>query len=76
MLIWTGENGREMFNTFELKDGKAHKTESLLEHSQKCASPEKNTVFARFLFQKQDQLEGKSFEKYITDLKTLAKPCM
>ena len=68
LLILTGENGREIFNSFELKDGKAHKTEPLQEHFWKCASPKENNVFARFLFQKPDQLEGKSVKKYITDL--------
>ena len=76
LLIWTGKNDREIYNTFDLKDGKAHKTEPLLEHFWKCASPKTNNGFARFLFQKRDQLEGKSVKKYIKNLKTLAKPCM
>jgi hypothetical protein len=32
-------------------------------------------VFARYIFQKRDQRDGETLEKYITELKLLVKPC-
>ncbi|XP_065568928.1 uncharacterized protein LOC136032586 [Artemia franciscana] len=76
LLIWMGEKGQEIFNTFEMEKSEANKIGPLIKNFKDDASPKKNTVFARYIFQKKDQLENESIERYITELKTLAKPCL
>jgi hypothetical protein len=39
------------------------------------AALKKNKVFARYIFQRRDQHEGETLQKYITELKLLVKPC-
>ena len=38
-------------------------------------APNKNEVFARYIFQRRDQHEGETLEKYIIELKLLIEPC-
>ena len=75
-LIWLGEKGREIFNTFKLEQTSANTVEPLLKYFKNYANPKKNTVFAKYMFQKRDQLEKERTERYITESKTLAQPCL
>jgi len=75
-LIWAGAKGRKIFNTFTIADKEQNKIERYLEKFKAYTSPQKNTVFAQYLFQKQDQAQGESIEKYIPEIKTLMKPCL
>ena len=52
LLIWAGAKGREIFNTFNVVPEELHKIEPYLAKFKAYASPQKNTVFARYLFQK------------------------
>ncbi|KAK2703622.1 hypothetical protein QYM36_017924 [Artemia franciscana] len=81
LLIWVGEKGRDIFSTFQLEQTEANKVEPFLNilkimQAQRNTRPKKYTVLARYMFQMRDQLESKSIERYVTELKTLAKQCL
>jgi len=69
-LVWAGAKWCTIFNTFTIADKEQNKIEWYLEKFKEYTSPQKKTVFAQYLFQKQDQAQGESIEKYITDIKT------
>ena len=75
LLIWIGEKGRDIFKTFDIEADDANKIEPYLLKFREYAAPKKNKVFARYIFQKRDQRDGETLEKYITELKLLVKPC-
>ena len=75
LLIWVGAQGREIFSTFELADEEKDKIEIYFKKFRDYAAPKKNQVFSCYVFQKRDQNNTESTDKYITELKILVKPC-
>ena len=74
LLIWAGEQGREIFSTFDLIEAEKEDVDTYLTKFREYAAPKRNQVFSRYIFQKHDQKQ-ESIDKYITDLKILVKPC-
>jgi hypothetical protein len=58
LLIWIGEKGREIYKTFEIEAENKNKIEPYLLKFHEYATPKKNRVFTRYIFQKHDQHEG------------------
>jgi hypothetical protein len=60
LLIWVGDKGREIFNTFS--ESEKDKLEPYMTKFKDYATPKTNSVFARYVFQKRDQHEGENIE--------------
>ncbi|KAK7096845.1 hypothetical protein V1264_003892 [Littorina saxatilis] len=75
LLIWTGERGREIYNTWSLSDEESKQLQVLYKKFEQHTTPKKNTLFARYLFLNRKQQTGESFETFITDIRTLVKDC-
>ena len=74
LLIWVGNTGREIFNSWGLSEEDSKNINTLMERFQQHSAPKKNTVFARYIFQERKQ-EDEPFDSFITDLRNLVKDC-
>ena len=75
LLIWVGETGRKIFNSWGLSDPDKKKISILFEKFGEHVAPKKNTVFGRYIFQSRTQQQGETFETFVTDLRNLVKDC-
>ena len=78
LLIWVGEKGRDIFNTWpELVDEDRDKLQlkPIYTRFEGHIAPKSNPIFARFKFYNRMQGQAEPVEQYITDLKLLAKDC-
>ena len=75
LLIWAGETGREICNSWGLTDDHKKDVTILFERFEAHATPKKNTVFARYVFQERKQQNGEKFDTFVTDLRNLVKDC-
>ncbi|XP_065571406.1 uncharacterized protein LOC136034133 [Artemia franciscana] len=74
LLICAGEQGREIFSTFDLTDAEKEDVDTYFTKFREYAAPKKNQVLSRYIFQKHDRKQ-ESIDKYIIDSKILVKPC-
>ena len=74
LLIWVGNTGREIFNSWGMSEEDSKNINTLMERFQQHSAPKKNTVFAQYIFQERKQ-EDKPFDSFITDLRNLVKDC-
>ena len=74
-LIWIGEKGRDIYNTWELTDEQRKQLQVLYEKFKEYITPKSNKVFSRFKFNQRIQQEGEHFDQFVTDLKLLVKDC-
>ncbi len=75
LLIWVGEKGRDIYNTWELSSDDAKKLETYYNGYGTYVKPRTNTVFARYQFHHRIQEAGEPFDKFATDLKLFMKEC-
>ena len=78
LLIWVGEKGRDIFNTWpELADEDRDKLrlKPIYTRFEGYVAPKSNPIFARFKFYNRTQGQAEPVEQFITDLKLLAKDC-
>uniref|UniRef100_A0A1A8L2U7 Gypsy retrotransposon integrase-like protein 1 n=1 Tax=Nothobranchius pienaari TaxID=704102 RepID=A0A1A8L2U7_9TELE len=75
LLLWVGERGRDIYNTWQLSEEEAKKLTTYLDRFEQYLMPKTNTIFARYKFNKRLQGEGESFEHFVTELKLLVKQC-
>jgi hypothetical protein len=75
LLIWAGEKGREIYNTWNLATEDSKKLEVLYTNFEKHTTPKKNTLFARYIFLSRKQQDGEQFETFVTDIRTLVRDC-
>ena len=75
LLIWVGEKGRDIRNTWTLSDKEGKRLQTFYCKFEAYVTPKSNEVFARYKFQAQVQAEGEPFENFVTDLKLLVKDC-
>ena len=76
LLIWCGEKGRDIANTWSNvteEDKKQLKT--YFERFTNHVEPKCNPVFSRYKFHKRIQAESETVEQFVTDLKLLARDC-
>ena len=75
LMIWIGDKGRDICNTWELTVEEAKKLDTYYAKYEEYVIPKCNKVFARYKFHQKIQREGESFEQFLTDLKLLVKDC-
>lgn len=76
LLLWTGEKGRDIFNTWSLDAGtEKDKIEVYLRKVRKHVAPMASTVFSQYKFYNRNQMPGEPFVKFITELRILSKSC-
>ena len=73
LMIWIGDKGRDIYNTWELTADEGKKLDSYYTKYEAYVKPKSNKVFARYKFQQKVQQEGE--EQFLTDLKLLVKDC-
>lgn len=76
LLHCIGEDGLEVFNTFELEwEEDKKKIDVVLMKFDDYCSPQKNNLFERFKFWNRSQQEGESVYQFVTELKRMIKNC-
>lgn len=69
-----GDDGLEIYNTFELTDDDK-KLDTILKKFEEYCIPIKNLVYEHYKFLKRDQLDGESVDQFVIELKKLASSC-
>lgn len=75
LLLWVGERGRDIYNTWTLTSDEAKKLDTYYTRFEEYLMPKTNTIFARYKFNERLQGEGESFEHFVTELNLLVKQC-
>ena len=75
LMIWVGDKGREVYNTWTLTNDEAKKLSTYYERFEAHVKPKSNKIFARYKFHNIVQQEKESFEQFLTRLKIQAKDC-
>ena len=76
LLHVAGPEALEVYNTFTWEDeGDKKKVNKILEKFEAYCIPRKNITWQRHLFNTHNQRGDKSFDQYLTDLKTKAQSC-
>ena len=75
LMIWVGDKGRDIYNTWELTADEVKKLETYYTRFETYVKPRSNEVFARYKFHLRAQQAGESFEQFFTELKLLVKDC-
>lgn len=75
LLNFVGQEGLDLYNTFTFEQGEEVKFKAVLDAFQDFATPKKNEVYERYVFNNRCQQHGETFDHFTTDLKKLAKSC-
>ena len=76
LLIWCGEKGRDIANTWsDVSDDDKKKLKTYFERFANHVEPKCNPVFSRYKFHKRVQAESETVEQFVTDLKLLVRDC-
>lgn len=75
LLLWIGDKGRDISNTWTLTEDQAKKLQTYYDSFSAYLTPKANPIFARYKFHEKTQASGESFEHFVTDLKLLVKDC-
>ncbi len=75
LLLWVGEKGRDIFNTWTLSADEAKILKSYYDRFTAYVEPKANVIFARYKFHEKVQGEREPFEQFVTDLRLLIKDC-
>ena len=75
LLLWIGEKGRDVFNTWTLTADEAKKLKTYYDKYTAYITPKANPIYARYKFHERMQGEHESIEKFVTELKLLVKDC-
>lgn len=76
LLTVAGPQAIEVFNTFEFEEvGDRNKYDKVVEKFDVHCSPQKNTVYERYVFRSRMQQPEETFDCFVTDLKLKAQSC-
>ena len=75
LMIWVGEKGRDVFNTWTIPDEDRGKLKTYFDRFEAHVQPKSNTVFMRYKFNLKVQSDQESIDQFVTDLRLLAKHC-
>lgn len=75
LLLWIGEKGRDIFNTWTLTTEAAKVLKTYYDKYEAYVMPKTNTIFARYRFHERIQGANESFEQFVTELRLLVKDC-
>jgi RNase H-like domain found in reverse transcriptase/Reverse transcriptase (RNA-dependent DNA polymerase)/Integrase zinc binding domain len=70
-----GQDALDVYNTFVFSKDEQHKLQGVMRHFELYCNPRKNLVFEQSKFFTHAQKEGEPFDKFLTELKTLANTC-
>ena len=74
LLLWIGEKGRDIYGTWILDAvTEQNKFDVYLQKFKDHITPTTNTVFERYKFFNRSQQPAESMEKYITNLRMIAR---
>ena len=74
LLIWVGDKGRDVYNTWTLTNDEKKKLDTYYQRFKAYVQPKLNPVFSRFKFN--NEVQGQqSIEQFVTRLRLLAKDC-
>ena len=68
-MIWVGEKGRDVYNTWNLSSEESKKLTTYYEKFEAYVKPKSNNIFARYKFHNIVQQEKEPFEQFLTKLK-------
>ena len=66
LMIWVGDKGRDIYNTWELTADEVKKLETYYTRFETYVKPRSNKVFARYRFHLRAQQAGESFEQFFS----------
>ncbi|KAK7877179.1 hypothetical protein WMY93_032102 [Mugilogobius chulae] len=75
LLLWIGEKGRDVYDTWTLTADEAQKLKTYYDKYAAYITPKSNLIYARYRFHEKVQANDESFEHSVTDLKLLVKDC-
>lgn len=75
LLLWIGDKGQDIYNTWSLSKDEAKKLQTYYDKYAAYITPKSNPIYARYRFHEKMQAEGETFEHFITELKLLVKDC-
>ena len=75
LMLWIGEKGRDIRNTWTITDAEAKLLATYYTHFEAYVSPKANPIFARYKFNEKLQDASESFDQFVTELKLLVKDC-
>ena len=76
LLIWVGEKGRDIHNTWtDVTDENRKKLKTYYVKFEEYVTPKANPVCARYKFHNKVQGQQEPVEQFVTELKLLAKDC-
>ena len=76
LLIWCGEKGRGLVNTWSnISEDDKKKLKTYLDRFEAQVEPKANTVFSRHKYHNRVYGEAETVEQFVTDLKLLARDC-
>ena len=75
ILLWIGEEGLKIFNSFELSEEDKAKPDTIFDSFTTCLEPKLNFRIARFQFQSFKQTKDESVDAFMTRCKLQAQKC-
>ena len=75
LLLWIGEKGRDVYNTWTLTADERKVLQTYYEKFEAYVTPKANPIFARYKFHEKIQRDCESFDQFVTELKLLVKDC-
>ncbi|XP_076804369.1 uncharacterized protein LOC143448486 [Clavelina lepadiformis] len=75
LLCVMGEEALEVYNSFKFETGQEHKFDNVVAKFEAYSCPKKNITSERYKFHMCTQKEDQSIDKYVTQLKVIAKSC-
>ena len=75
LMIWVGEKGRKIYQTWEMSDDEKKLLKSYTDNFEKYVKPRSNIVYNRYRFSSRIQNDDETFDQFVTDLQILVKDC-
>ena len=75
ILLWVGQEGRRMYNTWDLSETDKKDVEVIWAKFQALIEPKSNYRLSRFHLQKFRQLSSETVDEFMTRCKTQARKC-
>ena len=75
LLLWIGDKGRDISNTWEITEDDAILLKTYYDGFSAYLTAKANPIFARYKFHEKTQGSGESFEHFVTELKLLVEVC-
>ena len=75
LMLWVGEKGRSIFQTWNLNDENKKKLQSYYDGFEQYVKPRSNIIYNRHKFQSRMQNQDETFEQFVTELQLLVKDC-